>query len=123
MSCATQKSNVDLTDMTVSFGDLKHLVPSLINIIEPCYGLLDQLGCMGVLIHREVSRIRVGSGIYKQNERLLQCLETKFQDVRQLFFKRWTERSSNMLSTGSRVVDVSVTSITVNCQNCHVNLI
>jgi Caspase recruitment domain len=56
------------------------LEPSLVDIIEPRYGLLEELIYRRVLTDREVSAIRDKSNIYKQNESLLQHLKDKLDD-------------------------------------------
>jgi hypothetical protein len=64
---------------------IQSLASSLNSIIEPDFGLLDELLSAGVLSRREVAAVKNSNGVFEQNDVLLQLLSTKDDDKCQLF--------------------------------------
>ena len=59
--------------------NVTRLQSSLANIIEPDFGLLDELLRLGVLTYRQRARVRSDRTAYEQNDTLLALLETEDQ--------------------------------------------
>ena len=74
----------------------RHL-PKLVRVIEPDYGLLEELLSMDLLDEMEIAKVRGGTDIFEQNRRLLEYLKNKSDDVCQQFLTALT-----------------------NCKQCHV---
>jgi len=62
------------------------LKATLVDLIEPDYGLLDQLMSLGVLTRHQYGDIRSKKGaFYKRNEKLLQLLINMSEEQCQMF--------------------------------------
>jgi len=99
----------------VSFKRLKRLYPSLMEFIEPDFGLLDELRGRKVLTTPEVEVVRAEKAVSKQNEILLSCLKHKSPEQRQRFLvaldstgqqhvANWIEQSTGKSSISRRCV-------------------
>ena len=62
----------------------RHL-PELVRIIEPDYGLLDELLSKGVLDEMQIADVCGGTNVYEQNNRLLRHFKDKPDGVCQQF--------------------------------------
>jgi len=60
-------------------ANIMRLKSDLANIIEPDFGLLDQLLSMDVLTRRQLANVRSGRTVYDRNDALLDLLETEDQ--------------------------------------------
>jgi len=60
-------------------SNIVRLKSDLANIIEPDFGLLDQLLCLEVLTRRELATIRSERTVFERNDALLDLLETEDQ--------------------------------------------
>ena len=60
-------------------ANIMRLKSYLANIIEPDFGLLDQLLSMDVLTRRQLANVRSGRTVYDRNDALLDLLETEDQ--------------------------------------------
>jgi Caspase recruitment domain len=69
----------------VSYKLLQHLTPSLVKIIEPDFGLLDELLSRRVLDDEEWQAVRAKPTVVLQNKRLLRYLRRKTPAQRQQF--------------------------------------
>jgi len=60
-------------------ANIMRLKSDLANIIEPDFGLLDQLLSMDVLTRRQLANVRSERTVYDRNDALLDLLETEDQ--------------------------------------------
>jgi len=60
-------------------ANIMRLKSDLANIIEPDFGLLDQLLSLDVLTRRQLANVRSGRTVYDRNDALLDLLETEDQ--------------------------------------------
>ena len=62
----------------------------LVRVIEPDYGLMEELLSMGLLDEIQIANIRGGTNIYEQNNRLLEYFQNKSDDDCQQFLTALT---------------------------------
>ena len=60
-------------------------VPKVVRIMEPYYGLLEELLAMDILDEIQIAGIRCGVNVYEQNNRLLEYFKMASDDVCQQF--------------------------------------
>ena len=60
-------------------------MPKLVTLIEPDYGLLDELRSKGILDMMQIADVGGGINIYEKNNRLLQHFKDESDEVCQQF--------------------------------------
>ena len=79
------------TEIQISFSSLlRTLLPELVKIIEPDFGLLEELQSMRILDEMQIADVRGGMNVYEQNNRLLHHFTNKSDDVCQPFLNALT---------------------------------
>ena len=71
-------------DLSLQASINRHM-RTLVAIIEPDFGLLEELLAMHILDDQQIAEVRAGVNIYEQNNRLLRCFKAESDEVCQKF--------------------------------------